>query len=198
MHLVASTTVENFKLEGDIIQLNFLLKMSKQINPEPMSSHTALLVSLGSCCLLGSQPVPSLLQGYMILQINSYIFFHRWWTSNLLPTSLTSSVAVVKASLEDAVGPPCRQWFPAILESGWCIIVTFRSAFHSSSSFQKIVLRLQRKLNLVLRFGRPLLSYLEVTSEILDPSASVWGSCFVPHCAVTFIDILLILVNTKP
>lgn len=143
MHLVASTTVENFKLEGDIIQLNFLLKMSKQINPEPMSSHTAPLVSLGSCCLLGSQPVPSLLQGCMILQISSYIFFHRWWTSYLLPMSLISSVAVVKASLEDAVGPSCRQWFPAILESWWRIIVEFRSAFHSSSSFQKIVLRLQ-------------------------------------------------------
>lgn len=61
MHLVANTIVENFKLGGETIQLNFFLKMSKQINPGPMSSHTALLFSLGSCYLLGFHPVPSLL-----------------------------------------------------------------------------------------------------------------------------------------
>lgn len=59
-----------------------------------------------------------------------------------------------------------------------------------------VLLLLQIKLTFFLRFRYCLLSYLEVTLETLDTS-SLSGSCFVPRCAVTFIDILLILINAK-
>ena len=99
MHLVASTTVENFKLEGDIIQLNFLLKMSKQINPGPMSSHTALLFSLGSCCLLGFYPVPSFLPisricGFTDWQLRFFFFSPVKWSN--AKNTLNSNVDVTR------------------------------------------------------------------------------------------------------
>ena len=43
------------------------------------------------------------------------------------------------ARLKDVTGPSCRQWFPAILESWFCITVEFHSASRSSSVFQKML-----------------------------------------------------------
>lgn len=105
------------------------------------------------------------------------------------------------ASLEDVLGPSCRQWFPAILESWFYIIVEFHSPFHSSSFLQKMLCGtycLCSRLNWTF-FEICALS-LEFSGNHIGnsrPIHSLSGSCFVPSCAVTFIDILLVLINIK-